>query len=798
MFWASARSPRITDRIVAAASVAAAIGLALGVRSMEESQTRAAMAGFRADQHGSTVESARRLESLFRDMYHNLRTIARLPGVRNIDRYATNFDSNARATAQELYNNLAQTVAVSELYIVPVDLDPDALDPVTGKNQEPITTLDELIVGRTGADSEPDPADDGAAHVAPAKPEVEEIEIHEYRLMRRQLALLKERVPNEAAVKGLEYPAVCGPEVITCDNTGFNPDHPNDKDRSGLVYSVPFYGPDGVLRGCISAVILSRRVQAAVGDPDLALVNLNTTYLAPGREAGRGPAPTGMAEAFRASARRAVAPPGLVYAETLNLSIPDIGGSWRVWAARNDAAFWDSSDTRELRRRALVGYGASCVLPSAFFLVYGLVRRNHDLVRRQNEELERRVFERTHDLSQAKDVAENASRAKGDFLANMSHEIRTPMGAILGYADLMLDPAQTPSDRLDCVQVIRRNGEHLLSIINDILDLSKIEAGRMTVEGVDCDALRVCEEVYSLMHVRARAKNIDLRVDRVYPLPSSIRSDPLRLRQILLNLVGNAIKFTDRGQVTLRVSFAGDEPSSLRFDVIDSGVGISREQIARLFQAFTQADSSTTRRYGGTGLGLTISRRLAELMGGTIEVTSTPGQGSCFSLVLSADAARLCTAEEQSKPRPSEAGPRGEPAPSLSGRVLLAEDGIDNQRLIGFHLGRSGVEVDTVENGREAVERLLSGEVRYHAVLMDMQMPELDGYGATSLLRQKGCTVPIIALTAHAMAGDRERCLAAGCDDYLTKPIDRRTLVDTLRLWIGRDSTRAITARRAA
>jgi PAS domain S-box-containing protein len=404
------------------------------------------------------------------------------------------------------------------------------------------------------------------------------------------------------------------------------------------------------------------------------------------------------------------------------------------------------------------------------------------------------------ELEAARDVAEAANRAKSELLANMSHEIRTPMTAILGYADLLLDMHQSPSDRLNCVQTIQRNGEHLLRVINDILDISKIEAGKMAVEQIECSAAQIVEDVFSLMHVRAHSKGVTLGVDYRFPIPRAVRTDPVRLRQILMNLVGNAIKFTDEGGVMLRVRLDRSPPARLVFEVADTGIGLTADQIARLFSPFTQADSSMARRYGGTGLGLTISKRLAALLGGDITVASAPGRGSTFTVTIDPggiDAAEMIDSRDglgSSSAAPAESSQAGarkagaggthdasrSDAIDLTGvKILFAEDGPDNQRLIAHHLRKAGAAVEIVENGADAVERALKGA--FDVVLMDMQMPVLDGYGAVHLLRRRGYTGPVVALTAHAMAGDRDKCVAAGCDDYVTKPIDRAALLGAIR-----------------
>ena len=384
-----------------------------------------------------------------------------------------------------------------------------------------------------------------------------------------------------------------------------------------------------------------------------------------------------------------------------------------------------------------------------------------------------------------------ANRAKSEFLANMSHEIRTPMTAIIGYADLLLDPETTAAEQRTHIQTIRRNGEHLLAILNDILDLSKIEAGRMTVEAVSCSPSMIIVDVASLMRVRAAEKGLFLEVHYQTPIPETIESDPTRLRQIVMNLVGNAIKFTHTGGVRILARCLTDGYSpKLEIEIVDTGIGMSPRQIDQLFQPFVQADTSTTRRFGGTGLGLAICRRLAHMLGGDIHVDSSPGRGSSFRVVVSTgslDGVRMF--EELTEAGIPDAGPALAPAAPIERvdcAVLLAEDGLDNQVLVSKHLTRAGATMTVVENGRLALEKALAAALAgrpYDVILMDMQMPEMDGYAATSELRRKGYAGPIVALTAHAMAGDRERCINAGCTDYLTKPISRQKLLETVALY---------------
>ncbi len=394
------------------------------------------------------------------------------------------------------------------------------------------------------------------------------------------------------------------------------------------------------------------------------------------------------------------------------------------------------------------------------------------------------------ELAWQRDAAQQAARSKSEFLANMSHEIRTPMTAILGYAELLRDPSLTADQRADYLTTIERSGNHLLGILEDILDLSKLEAGRLPSVTGPTDVIELVEDVYELMRERAAARGLEFVRTFDWPLPEMIESDAQRLRQILINLVSNAIKFTDQGSVTIQLGVTERDESHavLELAVVDTGPGLRPEEIDRLFRPFTQGDTSHRRRHGGAGLGLAISRRLADMLGARIDVRSEVGRGSRFALRLELRAPQALTWRHE--PRARNRGAATPQLASLGGRrILVVEDSRDNQRLLQAILTKAGAAVEIVENGRAALQLLRSEGGRpapFDLVLMDMQMPELDGYAATETLRRNGLEVPVIALTANALRGDRDRCLAAGCDDYLTKPIDRARLLACCGEWIDR------------
>jgi PAS domain S-box-containing protein len=407
----------------------------------------------------------------------------------------------------------------------------------------------------------------------------------------------------------------------------------------------------------------------------------------------------------------------------------------------------------------------------------------HDITTRKEVEAQLRL---------TRDAAEEANRAKSSFLANMSHEIRTPLGIILGFADLLQDPEATPTERSKFIATIKRNGKVLARIIDDVLDLSKVEAGKLEIERIEVSIAHLVSDVVDLLENSAQEKGLTIDVKSQGGIPQNIISDPTRLRQILINVMGNAIKFTSQGFVRLTVKLLSDHDegdNQIAFVVQDSGRGIAPAHQSLLFQPFAQGDQATTRKFGGTGLGLVLSQRLARLLDGDVELTSSAeGQGSTFTITVAAgplmgvnfisDFSLRNVDHQSARPVPPHKD-------ALRGvNVLLVEDMRDNQILVKRFLNHSGILVETAADGFEGIDKALQGH--HDVILMDMQMPRLDGYEAASLLRKKGFKKPIIALTAHAMKEERERSLQAGCNDHITKPISPKMLVETIARYTDR------------
>ncbi len=401
-------------------------------------------------------------------------------------------------------------------------------------------------------------------------------------------------------------------------------------------------------------------------------------------------------------------------------------------------------------------------------MIHALATTQAEL-RKSNELLEERIRQRTGELEIAMQDALAASRTKSEFLANMSHELRTPMNGVLGMVNIVLESELTPAQR-DSLETAQRCAYSLLAILNDLLDFSKIEAGRMALESIPFEIRTILTDCTRTYLVGATQKGIELRTEIDPALPTVVEGDPLRLRQILTNLVSNAVKFTDTGSVVVRAGLEQPEKKRcvrVRIEVQDTGIGIAADKQAEIFESFTQADNSISRRYGGTGLGLAITRSLVEIQGGTLRLQSTPGVGSLFSCVI--DYGAHCEADAQ-LPLPRSNAPH----------ILLVEDNSVNQKLVSAILEKKGYEVSSAHNGAEALA--LMDVTEFRLVLMDVQMPVMDGIEATRRIRdqRRFDRVPVIAMTARAMDGDREACLAAGMSAFVTKPIHAAHLLSVV------------------
>ena len=422
-------------------------------------------------------------------------------------------------------------------------------------------------------------------------------------------------------------------------------------------------------------------------------------------------------------------------------------------------------------------------------ILHDITEKKELVTLRETQEALRKSEEKYRQLAEK---ALAADQAKSEFLANISHEIRTPMNAIIGFSELLADEILIDEQR-NYANTIRESSENLLRLVNDILDLSKIEAGKLDIEIVDCSLVRLIAAIESLMRPRIIEKGLEFAILQQGELPAKIRTDSGRLQQCLINLLSNAVKFTEEGHIHIIVSpLQANDKSYIRFDVEDTGIGIPADKQKAIFESFIQAEESTSRRFGGTGLGLSITKQLAQLLGGKLSLASQVGKGSTFSLVIPTgiDIKSLSLLNRHVRlDRRRTFGRRENDIPEwvkFIGSILVVEDSPTNQMLIKLLLEKMNITVTITQDGKEAVDKALNEP--FDLIFMDIQIPEMNGYEATKILRRKGITTPIVALTAHAMKGDDDKCISAGCDDYLAKPIRRKKLFETIRKYLPTES----------
>lgn len=776
LFHSRPRSGRPVVKFEPAAFILlAAISLFLWLQFARERQTNLAfaLATFQATMRGESHRIAGNIESSFRQIYQGVRTIARLPGVKSNSPDTHRISGEARSSAQEIYNNLAQNVAISELYIVPANFDPDKVDPATGALQTPIATFDELIVGRN--------ADQAKSATLPENlPAEPEIEIYEYQEMKRQIAWFKVHAPTENAASPLAYPAVISGELITCDNTHFSPATPSNKDRTGIIYSVPFYHNDRTLAGIISAVILTDVLGRHIPNGTHALKNDNLGILV-GSNKDR-------------SLSLPVSPPGEDSADSqyalwqeLPLKVPGVSNDWKLWSASPRQIFDTSAPVQAINGWYLAHVVSLISCMGALSVVLRRQSLRHRIMALRNQDLESAISERTTALARSKWDAEQANSAKSYFLASVSHEIRTPMHAIMSAADLLASTNPKPL-AAQKIAIIRGASRSLLDLVNQVLEMSAIEQRKLELTFTAFSPATLVQDTCAMLAESARLKGVNLQVEGNATLPALIVADACRIRQIIINLVGNAIKFTNSGSITVEAGTVEASPAGLpqlSIWVCDTGPGIPAELRPTLFQPFGAIGHSPAGPHR-IGLGLAISKQLVELMGGALELDESYGSGAAFQVLVPYGTHAPGMVAEHAT---------GEPAgcQRISAKVLLAEDHSDLQILTRELLEKLGCDVSIAANGNEAVA--MSAEEHFDVILMDSLMPELGGLEATRIIRAREAAkgnkpIPIISLTADIFES-KASCHNAGATDFLAKPFSLESLHMILRrnLEMGRCDT---------
>ncbi len=723
--------------------------------------------------HAETLAVVDNINKNIGDIYDSLRDISFLPDVRMFDSQQETLDKNVQTIVRMIYADLNKNVDVSEIYVTSSEFDPENPAASHRLQMEPIIAFDEIARNKGDDASLMDNiifnmGKEGMASASATEPHGDETS--EYRLIYTQIQWMKQYFSSLSKVRRTSIPMISGPEVITCDNRFFS-ETKNDKDRSGIVFSVPFYGVDGTLKGAISATVLTNALRAFIPSKDAVLINNLNDYMVFGNEEGQHTISKEWVE-------RASPDPDLYYSEVIAINTMDPRSNWLLWTGRPNSDFEKTPLAKSVREFKI--FWSWMIIASMLFLmgVWGVISRN--------------MHKTTELLQKIADTAKESSKAKSEFLSNVSHELRTPLNSILGMMQLLEDHPMQAGTR-EMFNDIKRSGKNLLDTVNDILDLSKIEARMVHLEYLSFDAYENIRHVANSLRPMARNKGLTLScktdAEHLYVL-----GDSLRFTRILTNLVSNAVRYTDKGSIDIDVtatkSLSG--MTRVRCTITDTGIGIPRDKHNKVFEKFIQADISTTRRYGGTGLGLTITKELVELMDGTIGLESEPGKGSAFWFEIPFEVTPSLHATSEKRPEAAQ-NPSG--IPIRKARILVDEDHDMNQRLmrkIFDSLGASNYKI--VDTGKQALEEIKANP--YDLIIMDCHMPEMDGYEATIAIRSMDnfahSQTPIVAITANAMPEDEQLCLAAGMNGYISKPIDIQRFKFVLSQWISFDETETL------